>query len=195
MRKRKRGHENRDQLEEFFQSNQIPSAVQKAAIAEQSGLSVQQVSKWFEKRRKKARLANAGQDVNAAEATVAQAAEPLVIDDDDDALVIAEDPAQCLEQPASTVVAGAATRNPHKQAGPSQTPVADSKMTREEQLAQIQEEMRVLESHVTQSPCIIPLELDRLEGALNRGQACVLAKLFFSCKCNAECLVVSMEIG
>ncbi|CAL8461841.1 g1372 [Coccomyxa elongata] len=169
LRKRKRSLENRDQLEEFFQSNQIPSAVQKAAIAEQSGLSIQQVSKWFEKRRKKARLANDGQDVNAAEAAVAQAAEPLVIDDDDDALVIAEAP-QCLEQPASTGVAEAATCNPQERAGPSQTPVAGSKLTTEEQLAQMREEIRLLESHVTQSPSTIPSKKERLEGALNRGQ-------------------------
>ena len=136
------------------------------------------MSKWFEKRRKKARLANAGHDATAAENAAAQAAEPLVIDDDDDAVVIAEDPAQCLEQPASTDVATAATCNPHGQAGPSQTPVADSKMTREEQLAHIQEEIRVLESHVTQSPCIISLKKERLEGALNRGQARVFAELF-----------------
>ncbi|BDA41437.1 probable chromatin assembly factor 1 subunit FSM at N-terminal half [Coccomyxa sp. Obi] len=170
LRKRKRGLENRDRLEEYFWSNQVPSAVQKAAIAEQSGLSIQQVSKWFEKRRKKARLANTGQDVNAAEAVVAQAAEPLVIDDDDDdALVIVEDP-QCLEQPASADVAEAATCKPQEQAGPSQTPVAVSKKTREEQLAQIREEIRVLESHVTQSPSMIPLKKEGLEGALNRGQ-------------------------
>lgn len=170
--------------------------MQKAAIAEQSGLSIQQVSKWFEKRRKKARLANAGQDANAAQAAVAQAAKPLVIDDDDDALVIPEDP-QCLEKPASTGVAEAATCSPRERAGPSQTPFAGSKLTTEEQLAQIREEIGLLESHVTQSPSIIPLKKDRLEGALNRGQACVFASCSFiaNVKQNVSLLFYSLVVS
>lgn len=216
-------------MEEFFADNANPSAAQKASLAEQSNLTAQQVSRWFENRRKRARRANAEpatEGGDPADPPVPQAPETIILDDEDaemtadDPLIrqeqldrlkqapstTAAEPAACIpEQPAEeqllfqeqldrlkqapstataepaacipeqaapsqTPAAKTAARTPEQQAGPSEAPAAVSAGTKE-QLEQLKEEIRVLESYVTSWPYpIIPLDKAKMELCMDKWQ-------------------------
>ncbi len=138
-------------------------------MAEQSDLTVQQVSTWFGNRRKKARLAQAAQADGATEPAAAQAPEPIIIDDED--ADMAADMVESPEHAARTAMAEPAACMPEQQAGPPATPAAVCSVHREEQIKQLKEEIAELESYVTSRPHpIVPLDFAKFEFFLQKTQ-------------------------
>lgn len=153
----------------MFQSTKNPSAVQKAALADQNNMSVQQVSRWFENRRKKARLARAEKANDVAEPPAGQACEAILQDDDYEAPAEAKESAEEAMQITLPASEEPGMAGPTQQAGPSEPPAAGFSGSSTEQLQNLREEIRALESYVGQCKRLFPLK-ERQEGSQMRGQ-------------------------
>ena len=146
QRKRKRDLGPKVHLVDFFAKNANPNAAQKASLAEQSNLTVQQVSRWFENKRKRVRLANAEPATTGGQPAEPTAAQAPIILDDSDAEMVAEDHLDCHEQldapeqAASTAVAEPAQCTPEQPAGPPEAPAAECTPSRGRQVEQLKED-------------------------------------------------------